>query len=222
MNKVYRFSGVFIGTAIVAGLSFAQGPSSNASFFVTSKGTGQGGNLGGLAGADAHCTALAEAAGIRGKTWRAYLSTATVNARDRIGDGPWYNVKGELIAENLTALHTAESNKISGTTAIDETGATPPYLRIVDGTAQPPAEGVTLVHDILTGTNDAGTVAAGQTCNDWTDGSANATAMLGHADRLGRNPGLNSWTAIHASSGCDMPSLAGSGGAGMFYCFALD
>lgn len=222
MNKVYRSAGLIVGTAIVAGLALAQGPASNASFFVTSKGSGDGGNLGGLAGADAHCNALAEAAGIRGKTWRAYLSTSTENARDRIGDGPWYNVKGELIANNLADLHTAESNKISGTTAIDETGATPPYLRVVDGTPQPPAEGVPLVHDILTGTTDAGTVAAGQTCNDWTDGTASATAMLGHADRLGRNPGLNSWTAIHASQGCDMTSLGRSGGAGMFYCFATD
>lgn len=222
MQKVYGLISVFVGATVIAGLSLAQGPASNASFFVTSKGPGQGGNLGGLAGADAHCNTLAVAAGITGKTWRAYLSTGTVNARDRIGDGPWYNVKGELIAENLAQLHTPEGNKISGTTAIDETGATPPYLRVVDGTPQPPAAGVTLVHDILTGTTDAGTVATGQTCNDWTDGSANATAMLGHADRLGRNPGLNSWTAIHPSSGCDMTSLAGSGGAGMFYCFAID
>ena len=222
MNKVYRFLGVIVGTAVVGSLSLAQIAASNASFFVTSKGSGEGGNLGGLAGADAHCAALAEAAGIRGKTWRAYLSTSTVNARDRIGNGPWYNVKGELIAENLAQLLTAEGNKISGTTAIDETGATPPYLRVVDGTPQPPAAGVPLVHDILTGTTDEGTVAAGQTCNDWTDGTANSTAMLGHADRLGRNPGLNSWTAIHPSSGCDMTSLQGSGGAGMFYCFATN
>ena len=182
MNKVTQSVGLVVVTAIAAGIALAQGPASNASFFVTSANPGRGGNLGGLAGADAHCTSLAEAAGIRGKTWRAYLSTSTVNARDRIGDGPWYNVKGELIAENLEQLHSAEGNRISGTTAIDETGATPPYLRVVDGTPQPPAEGVPLVHDILTGTTDAGTVAAGQTCNDWTDGTANATAMLGHAD----------------------------------------
>ena len=129
MNKVTQSVGLVVVTAIAAGIALAQGPASNASFFVTSKGSGQGGNLGGLAGADAHCNALATAAGITGKTWRAYLSTSTVNARDRIGDGPWYNVKGELIAENLEQLHSAEGNRISGTTAIDETGATPPYHR---------------------------------------------------------------------------------------------
>jgi hypothetical protein len=220
MNKVTQSVGLVVVTAIAAGIALAQVPASNASFFVTSANPGQGGNLGGLAGADAHCNALATAAGITGKTWRAYLSTSTVNARDRIGDGPWYNVKGELIANNLAELHTAEGNKISNTTAIDEKGNTPVYLTVVNGEVQRPASG--LVHDILTGTNDDGTVAAGQTCNDWTDGSANATAMLGHADRLGRNPGLNSWTAIHASQGCGMENLTPTGGAGMFYCFATD
>jgi hypothetical protein len=221
MNKVYRSVGLIAVTAIAAGIALAQGPASNASFFVSSKNPGQGGNLGGLAGADAHCTALAEAAGIRGKTWRAYLSTSTVNARDRIGDGPWYNVKGELIANNLAELHSADGNKISNTTAVDETGATPDYLVLVDGTAQR-ANADSLVHDILTGTNDDGTVAAGQTCNDWTDGTANGRGMLGHADRLGRNPGLNSWTAVHPSQGCAMENLIPTGGAGMIYCFALD
>jgi hypothetical protein len=221
MNKVYRFLGVFVGMVVVAGLSLAQGPASNASFFVTSKNPGQGGNLGGLAGADAHCTALAEAAGIRGKTWRAYLSTSTVNARDRIGDGPWYNVKGELIAENLAQLHTADGNKISNTTAIDETGATPDYLVLVDGAAQR-AVADSLVHDILTGSNEDGTVAAGQTCNDWTDGTATGRAMLGHADRLGRTAGVNSWVTVHASQGCAMENLIPTGGAGMYYCFAID
>ena len=96
MNKTNRYLALSAGAALIAGLAFAQ--SDNASFFVTSENPGQGGNLGGLAGADAHCTSLAEAAGIRGKTWRAYLSTDTVDARDRIGNGPWYNVKGEMIA----------------------------------------------------------------------------------------------------------------------------
>lgn len=218
MNKVYRILGLFVGTAVVAGLSLAQGPAGNASFFVTSRNPGQGGNLGGLAGADAHCQALAEAAGIRGKTWRAYLSTSTVDARDRIGTGPWYNVKGELIAQNLEQLHG--DNNLTNMTAIDENGDTPDYLVLVDGQAQRAVEN-SLVHDVLTGTTEDGTKHEA-TCNNWTDGTASSTAMLGHADRLGRNPGVNSWVAVHPSQGCAMENLIPTGGAGMYYCFAID
>lgn len=217
MPTINRYLVVSTGAALIAGLSFAQGPSSNASFFVTSENPGQGGNLGGLAGADAYCTALAEGAGIEGKTWRAYLSTSTVDARDRIGSGPWYNVKGEMIAANVAQLHG--DNNLTGETAIDENGDTPAYLIMVDGAAQ--RAGDSLVHDILTGTNEDGT-ANEATCNNWTDGTADSTAMLGHADRMGRNPGLNSWNAIHASQGCSMETLVPTGGAGMFYCFAID
>jgi hypothetical protein len=215
MNKTNRYLAISAGAALIAGLAFAQ--ADNASFFVTSENPGQGGNLGGLAGADAHCTSLAEAAGIEGKTWRAYLSTSTVDARDRIGDGPWYNVNGEMIAANVAELHG--DNNLTGETAIDENGDTPAYLVMVDGAAQ--RAGDSLVHDILTGTNEDGT-ANEATCNDWTDGSADSQAMLGHADRMGRNPGLNSWNAIHASQGCSMETLIPTGGAGMFYCFAID
>jgi hypothetical protein len=215
MKNTNLYLGLSAGAALIAGLAFAQ--ADNASFFVTSENPGQGGNLGGLAGADAHCTSLAEAAGIEGKTWRAYLSTSTVDARDRIGDGPWYNVEGEMIAANVAALHG--ENNLTGETAIDENGNTPAYLVMVDGAAQ--RAGDTLVHDILTGTNEDGT-ANEATCNNWTDGSADAQAMLGHADRMGRNPGLNSWNAIHASQGCSMETLIPTGGAGMFYCFAID
>jgi hypothetical protein len=215
MNKTNRYLAISAGAALIAGLAFAQ--ADNASFFVTSENPGQGGNLGGLAGADAHCTSLAEAAGIEGKTWRAYLSTSTVDARDRIGDGPWYNVRGEMIAANVAELHG--DNNLTGETAIDENGDTPAYLVMVDGAAQ--RAGDSLVHDILTGTNEDGT-ANEATCNNWTDGSADAQAMLGHADRMGRNPGLNSWNAIHASQGCSMETLIPTGGAGMFYCFAID
>ena len=218
MPKSNRLLGISAGALLIAGLSFAQGPSDNASFFVTSENPGQGGNLGGLAGADAHCEALAEAAGLPDKTWRAYLSTSTVDARDRIGSGPWYNVRGVLIAENVAGLHG--ENNITNETAIDENGDVPDYLVMRDGAAVRAVEG-SLVHDVLTGTNADGTKNEA-TCNNWTDGSANSTAMLGHADRLGRAAGVNSWNAVHASAGCDMPSLVQTGGAGMYYCFAID
>ena len=215
MQKINRYLGLSTGAVLIAGLALAQ--SDNASFFVTSENPGNGGDLGGLAGADAHCQALAEGAGMGGKTWRAYLSTSTVDARDRIGDGPWYNVDGVMIAADVDQLHG--DNNLTGETAIDENGDTPAYLVMVDGQAQ--RAGDSLVHDILTGTNEDGT-ANEATCNDWTNGTSDATAMLGHADRMGRNPGLNSWNAIHASQGCDMQSLINTGGAGMFYCFAID
>ena len=196
----------------------AQTPAANMSFFVTSSNP-KGGNLGGLAGADQVCQALAKTAGAGNKTWRAYLSTSTVDAKSRIGNGPWYNFKGELIAQNVADLHTADKNKISGETALTEKGTVPNYLKMVDGKAAPAAQ--PLQHDILTGTNEDGTKNA-DTCNNWTVGDASAKAMLGHADRLGRNPGLNSWNDIHASQGCGQEQLAPTGGAGMLYCFAAN
>ena len=196
----------------------AQTPAANMSFFVTSSNP-KGGNLGGLAGADQVCQALAKTAGAGNKTWRAYLSTSTVDAKSRIGNGPWYNFKGELIAQNVADLHTADKNKISGETALTEKGTVPNYLKMVDGKAAPAAQ--PLQHDILTGTNEDGTKNA-DTCNNWTVGDASAKAMLGHADRLGRNPGLNSWNAIHASQGCGQEQLAPTGGSGLLYCFAAN
>jgi len=196
----------------------AQTPAANMSFFVTSSNP-KGGNLGGLAGADQVCQALAKTAGAGNKTWRAYLSTSTVDAKSRIGNGPWYNFKGELIAQNVADLHTADKNKISGETALTEKGTLPNYLKMVDGKPAPAAQ--PLQHDILTGTNEDGTKNA-DTCNNWTVGDASAKAMLGHADRLGRNAGLNSWNAIHASQGCGQEQLAPTGGAGMLYCFAAN
>ena len=191
--------------ALSLGVALAQAPA-NMSFFVTSSNPGKGGDLGGLAGADAHCQSLAAAVGAGGKTWRAYLSTSTVDAKDRIGNGPWYNSKGELIAQSVADLHSP-NNKITAATALNEKGVAPNYLAgdPPTPTAQP------LQHDILTGTNEDGTKNAA-TCNNWTNGT-DATAMLGHADRIGRNPGLNSWNAIHASQGCSLENLAGSGGA---------
>lgn len=180
------------------------------SFFVTSQNPGNGGNLGGLEGADAHCAKLAEAAGVTGKTWRAYLSTSTTNARDRIGNGPWHNAAGTLIAEDVAALH-GEANGISKETALDETGT------VVNGRGDEPNR-----HDILTGSMPDGT-AAEQTCADWTSGSE-GSAMLGHHDRMGLDESAEakSWNSSHPSRGCDIPALQGTGGDGLFYCFAAD
>jgi hypothetical protein len=206
---------------LVAGAysAIAQSPAANMSFFITSSNP-KGGNLGGLAGADQVCQSLAQAAGAGRKTWHAYLSTSTVDAKTRIGNGPWYNFKGELIAQNLADLHTADKNKISATTSLTEKGTTPNYLAVnAQGQATPAAQ--PLQHDILTGTNEDGT-KNGDTCKDWTVGDASAKAMLGHADRLGRNPGVNSWNQIHASQGCGLEQLAPTGGAGLLYCFATN
>jgi hypothetical protein len=209
---------VFAILTMSAGSAFAQQkPAANMSFFVTSSNP-KGGNLGGLAGADAVCQSLAQSVGMGNKTWRAYLSTSTVDAKSRIGNGPWFNYKGEQIAANIADLHTPDKNKISGTTALTEKGTTPTYL-----SGNPPAApaGQQLQHDIMTGTKEDGTKDA-DTCRDWTVGNADAKTMLGHADRLGRNPGVNSWNAIHASQGCGMEQLTPTGGAGLFYCFAAN
>ena len=185
------------------------------SFFVTSAGPGKGGDLGGLEGADAHCQALAEAAGAGGKTWRAYLSTSgegAVNARDRIGSGPWVNAKGVEIAANVDELH-AETNKINKETALDERG------QPVKGRGDEPNQ-----HDILTGSQRDGTAfAAGEdmTCGNWTS-SGEGAAMTGHHDLIGNPQGINFWNFSHASRGCSQENLVGTGGAGLFYCFAAD
>ncbi len=197
------------------------------SFFVTSAGPGDGGNLGGLEGADAHCQALAEAAGAGGKTWRAYLSTqgeGAVNARDRIGAGPWHNANGDLIAEDLDALHM-ESVNINADTGLDENGEPVPFVLVDDDGAPLPLEQQTGVeHDILTGTQADGTAfAAGEdrTCSNWTSNDAGA-AMVGHHDRRSLQPGLSPWSAAHPSAGCSQQSLVMTGGSGRFYCFATD
>jgi hypothetical protein len=214
MKRIQVLGGLAV-LAVGIGVALAQAPA-NMSFFVTSTNPGKGGNLGGLAGADAHCQSLAQAAGAGGKMWRAYLSTDTVNAKDRIGSGPWYNAKGELIAQNVADLHSA-NNKITAATALNEKGVAPNYLG-----GNPPAPlAQPLQHDILTGTNEDGT-SSGLTCNNWTEGGDGATATLGHADRMGRNPGVNSWNAIHPSQGCSTEKLVATGGAGMFYCFATN
>jgi hypothetical protein len=187
-------------------------------FFITSAGPGDGANLGGLAGADAHCQTLAAAAGAGARTWRAYLSQTggiPVNARDRIGDGPWFNAPGTLIAANVADLHgdvQRDRNNIRKPTALDENG------NEVNGVGDQPNQ-----HDILTGSDSRGMALIGRpdvtTCNDWTSNGA-GNAMLGHHDRLG---GANaSWNAVHMSNGCSQENLVATGGAGLFYCFAID
>ena len=186
-------------------------------FFVTSRGVGRGGDLGGLAGADAHCQALADAEGAGDHTWRAYLSVSArdgqpaVNARDRIGRGPWYNAEGLLIAATLEDLH-GDRAAINKQTAVTE------RLDPVNGVEDSPNQ-----HDILTGSRPDGTAfPSGDdlTCGNWTSGRGRA--QVGHHDRQGAGAGVNSWNSVHASRGCSQDDLRVTGGAGLFYCFAID
>jgi hypothetical protein len=188
--------------------------SKDMSFFITSKNPGNGGNLGGLAGADAYCKKLAESVGVKGKKWAAYLSTqgtSAVNAKDRIGKGPWYNAHGELIANNITELH--QTNAIKKTTAVNEKG------EIIFG------RGDTInLHDILTGSNADGTAVAtttDTTCANWTS-SSKGSAYVGHHDRIGINDSapMKSWNSSHLTRGCSLENFKTTGGGGLFYCFA--
>jgi hypothetical protein len=187
------------------------------SFFLTSYGPGDGANLGGLEGADAHCQMLAEAAGAGGKTWRAYLSTSggdePVNARDRIGDGPWYNFEGVMVAENVDDLHS-DNNELSKENSVGEGG------EMINGRGDSPNR-----HDILTGSTLDGmafTDGADHSCADWTSNSADGSAEVGHHDRTGGGANPESWNAAHPSRGCGQSDLQGTGGDGLFYCFATD
>ena len=216
-------SSVVLGAYLVEAQQPPAAPPQPMSFFVTSVGLGNGANLGGLAGADRHCQALASAAGAGSKTWHAYLSTsasggqAAVNARDRIGSGPWYSAKGARIAQNVGDLHgdTIEQarlgNNINKTTAISEKGEP------IKGAGDTPNQ-----HDILTGSQPDGrayTDGADHTCGNWTSGAA-GTAQLGHHDRTGG--GNTSWNATHPSRGCSQENLVATGGAGLLYCFAIN
>ncbi len=196
---------------LAAGFIAAKAQDAEMTFFITSSGSGDGANLGGLDGADAICQRLAEAAGSAGRTWRAYLSTATENARDRIGSGPWHNAEGVLIAANLDDLHDPARNMINKENGLTESGEQ------VRGRGDQPNE-----HDILTGTNADGT-ANQNTCGDWTL-NGEGSAMVGHHDRIGLDDSdaAKSWNASHPSRGCSQDALAGTGGAGLFYCFAAD
>jgi hypothetical protein len=222
MYKMVRVS--MVASAAVMALSLGGGAQAQTagdmSFFITSAGPGKGGNLGGLAGADAHCQQLAAAAGAGAKTWRAYLSTATnaaqpaqtVNARDRIGNGPWKNAKGVVIATSVADLHS-DNNKISKETGLSEKGEP------VKGVGEQPNQ-----HDILTGSDMEGKAYGGNlnlTCNNWTSDNF-GKAMLGHFDRRGNADTVfqRSWVSSHMSRGCTQPDLVATGGAGLLYCFA--
>ncbi len=193
---------------------------SSLSFFITSDSIGLGGNLGGLSGADAHCQQLAAAQGKGNRVWHAYLSTQAangnpaINARDRIGTGPWFNSKKVKIASNLTELHTASTNMISQANGLNEKGNQIP--------ASPN------IHDMLTGTRANGTAylaGADSTCANWTSsGASPARAMLGHFNRMGIAGNIDpaSWVEAHISNGCTQANLVATGGSGHFYCFASD
>lgn len=225
MNRAhYVFATMTLCSLGSVGIASAQAPKSPPppmGFFVTSAGPGKGAELGGLAGADQHCQKLAAAAGAGNRTWRAYLSTsasggqAAVNARDRIGQGPWYNAKGARIAQSLVDLHgdTLEAarlgNNISKATALTEKGEP------IHGFGDNPNQ-----HDMLTGSQPDGrafTDSGDHTCQNWTS-SGSGTAQVGHHDRTGG--GNTSWNSTHPSRGCSQENLVSTGGAGLFYCFA--
>jgi hypothetical protein len=221
MNR-RRVGGVVIACVVLAACAGAgstssggsAAPQSGMSFFLTSVGSGKGADFGGLAGADAHCQKLAAAAGAGGRTWRAYLSTqgqGAVNARDRIGTGPWVNAKGVVVAANVAELHG--TNNLNKQTALTEKGA------VVNGRGDTPNQ-----HDILTGSQADGTafaIADDRTCGNWTK-SGEGNAMVGHHDRMGLNtePPALSWNTSHPSRGCGDDALKATGGAGLIYCFA--
>jgi hypothetical protein len=221
-RRVEILAAAFAAALFFAAAAEAQQPQQPMGFFITSVGLGDGANLGGLAGADAHCQNLAQAVGAGGRTWRAYLSAAAgggqppVNARDRIGSGPWYNAAGQRIAWDVADLHgdhQRDSNNIRKPTALNERGEQ------VNGVGDTPNQ-----HDILTGSDSHGRLllgaAAVTTCSNWTSNAPEGRAMLGHHDRLG---GANaSWNAVHSSNGCGQENLVATGGAGLFYCFAAD
>ncbi len=200
------------------GLAHAQS-AAELTFFVTSVGSGKGADFGGLAGADKHCQALATAVGAGNKTWRAYLSTqgpGAVNARDRIGKGPWQNAQGVVVARNVDELHM-------GSNINRQTGLTEKGERVLARLDNPPGPNQ---HDILTGSKPDGTAfpeGEDRTCGNWTK-SGEGSAMVGHHDRMGldASPGAQSWNSSHPSAGCSDPALVKTGGAGKLYCFAAN
>lgn len=216
------------GLSTLVSCSIAQSPQGDAgkdmTFFLTSTGPGKGADLGGLEGADQHCQSLAKAAGAGTRTWRAYLSTQApalndpkfVNARDRIGSGPWHNAKGVMIANSVEDLHSANNN-LTKQTALDEKG------ELVNGRTEKPVK-----HDILTGSRPDGTAFGGtpfpdMTCGNWTKSGKDGSAMTGHHDRAGPidNAWATSWNSSHPSLGCSQEALRPTGGDGLFYCFAV-
>jgi hypothetical protein len=216
-----RATRIILLAGAVAALGLVNGAQAQnaTTFFVTSVGSGKGADLGGLEGADRHCTTLATAAGATGKTWKAYLSTqgaGAVNAKDRIGRGPWQNAKGTVIAKDVADLHSA-SNNLNKQTALNEKG------EVINGRGDTPNR-----HDILTGSQSDGTAFTGaddRTCGNWSKSTAGA-AMVGHHDRQGLNDSapMLSWNSSHPSrgpdGGCSQNDLKSTGGDGLFYCFA--
>jgi len=205
---------------LLAACGSMAGNTSPMTFFVTSAGPGKGGDLGGLAGADAHCQKLASAAGAGGRTWRAYLSAQPdgaqpgVNARDRIGKGPWQNAKGVVVATDVANLHSA-SNNLGKQTSLTEAGA------VINGRGDTPN-----LHDVLTGSQPDGSFIAGSansTCRNWTMSDLGA-AMVGHHDRTGLDESApaKSWNSSHQTRGCSQDALKATGGGGLFYCFAAN
>jgi hypothetical protein len=201
-----------VSFSLAAGASTQQ----KMSFFITSAGSGDGANLGGLAGADKHCATLAAAAGAPGGNWRAYLSAAAadgrpaVHARDRIGSGPWFNAKGVQVAANVDDLHS-DKNQLSKANSITEKG------EVVNGRGDNPNK-----HDILTGAGLDGRLPAGDadmTCKNWTS-NGDGSALMGHHDRQGGGANPTSWNSAHGSKGCSQANLRATGGDGLFYCFA--
>jgi hypothetical protein len=202
-----------IALALAACAQTQSGAQNDMTFFVTSAGSGKGADLGGLAGADARCQALAKSVGAGNHTWRAYLSTNTTNARDRIGSGPWRNAKGVVIARNVDELHGA--NNLNKQTALSEKG------QVVNGRGDTPN-----MHDILTGSQPDGRAfppGKDMTCANWTS-SGEGTAVVGHHDRQGLRDDepSRSWNSSHPSRGCSQDALVSTGGNGFFYCFAAN
>jgi hypothetical protein len=218
-----RFTWPAISSIMTAGLLAAcaamPGSDTSMTFFVTSAGPGKGGDLGGLAGADRHCQALASAVGAGGHIWHAYLSAQPfggapgVNARDRIGKGPWRNAKGVVVATDVDNLHGASN--LNKQTALTEKG------EVINGRSDTPN-----MHDVLTGSQPSGVYIAGDvnsTCSNWTSGNEGA-AMVGHHDRTGLDESVpaKSWNSSHQTKGCSAEALKSTGGAGLYYCFAAD
>jgi hypothetical protein len=217
MKTTWSLTCAALVAAVGVGAAFAQSP--DMSFFITSEGPGDGANLGGLEGADQHCQELAEAAGAGDKTWRAYLSASAsggqpaANARDRIGEGPWYNYNGVVVAESVTDLHS-DDNELSKDNSISENG------EVINGRGDTPN-----MHDILTGSTTEGrafTDGNDHTCSNWTSNAGDGSAEVGHHDRQGGGDNPSSWNAAHGSRGCGQADLQGTGGNGLFYCFAID
>ncbi len=207
-NRKIAVTGLAFCGLLAAGLAQTQVSPEPMSFFLTSAGSGNGGDLGGLEGADAICQTLAESVDQGGLIWRAYLSTQgddAVNARDRIGPGPWFNANGARIAADVDTLHSM-LHRMSAYTALDQRG------RKIPGSGYAPNR-----HDILTGSQADGTAyPAGEdmTCNNWTSSSDDGKARVGHHDYA-------AWSSAHNSSGCSQTALIGTGGDGLFYCFAV-